>query len=79
MVFFHHNVRPEVGSDVISGVVVDPTGIKIRVEFGDSNHHIRAKRLSTYDYFYMRKTSAFACSMWTLRFVLGFFLTTPRP
>ena len=35
-----NNFRPEVHSDVISGVLVDPTGMKVRVKFGDSrsNH-----------------------------------------
>ena len=28
--------RPEVARDVISGVVVDPTGLKVHVKFGDS-------------------------------------------
>ena len=34
------NFRPEVHSDVISRVAVDPTGLKARVKFGDyrSNH-----------------------------------------
>ena len=41
------NFRPEVDSDVISGVViVDPTGVKIRVKFGDSrSNHSRDIRL----------------------------------
>ena len=30
------NCQPEVVSDVISGVVVDSTGVKVRVKFGDS-------------------------------------------
>ena len=30
------NFRPEVYSDVISRVVVDPTGLKVRVKLGDS-------------------------------------------
>ena len=30
------NCQPELVSDVISGAVVDPTGVKIRVKFGDS-------------------------------------------
>ena len=30
------NFRPEVPSDIISGVVVDPAGVKVRVKFGDS-------------------------------------------
>ena len=30
------NFRPEVHSDVISGVIVDPTGVKVRVKFVDS-------------------------------------------
>ena len=33
---FRGNFRPEVVSDVMSGVVVDPTGLKFRVQFGDS-------------------------------------------
>ena len=45
--------RPKVGSDVISGVVVDPTGVKVLVKFSDptSNRspevqlpHLRHKR-----------------------------------
>ena len=28
--------RPEVASDVISGAVVDPTGMKVSVKLGDS-------------------------------------------
>ena len=31
-----HNFRPEVRSDVISGVIIDPTGVKVCVKFGDS-------------------------------------------
>ena len=31
-----HNFRPEEYSDVISGVVVDTTGVKAPVKFGDS-------------------------------------------
>ena len=30
------NCQLEVVSDVISGVVIDPTGVKVRVKFGDS-------------------------------------------
>ena len=30
------NFRPEVRSDVISGGVVDPTSLKVRVKYGDS-------------------------------------------
>ena len=30
------NCQTEEVSDVISGVIVDPTGMKVRVEFGDS-------------------------------------------
>ena len=30
------NCQPEVVSDVISGVVVEPTGAKVRVKVGDS-------------------------------------------
>ena len=30
------NFRPEVHSDVISGVVVDPTGVKVRAKLDDS-------------------------------------------
>ena len=33
---FQNNFRLEVVSDVISGVVVDPTDMKVRVKFGDS-------------------------------------------
>ena len=36
---FQHSFRPEVVnvvSDVISGMVIDPTGMKVRVKFGDS-------------------------------------------
>ena len=32
--------RPEVTTDVISGVVVDPTGVKVRVTFGDSKSNL---------------------------------------
>ena len=28
--------RPDVHSDVMSGVVVEPKGLKVRVKFGDS-------------------------------------------
>ena len=34
------NFRPEVDSEIISGVVIDPTGAKVSVKFGDS----RSKR-----------------------------------
>ena len=34
--FFRCSFRPEVVIDVISGAVVDPTGVKVRVKFGDS-------------------------------------------
>ena len=30
------NFRPEVDSDVIFGVVIDPTGMKVPIKFGDS-------------------------------------------
>ena len=33
--FNFNNCQPEVVSDVISGVVVDPTGVKILVKLGD--------------------------------------------
>ena len=33
---FRNNLRPEVGSDVISGLVVELTGVDVRVKFGDS-------------------------------------------
>ena len=38
--FFRCSFRLEVASDVISGVFVDPTSLKVRVKFGDSrsNH-----------------------------------------
>ena len=32
---FQDNFRPEVVSDVISGVVVESTGMKVNVQFGD--------------------------------------------
>ena len=32
---FRCNFRPEVVSDVIAGAVADPTGLKVRVKFGD--------------------------------------------
>ena len=34
LIAFHS--RPEVGSDVISGEVVDPASLKVRVKYGDS-------------------------------------------
>ena len=34
--FFRCSFRPEVFSDVKSGVVVDPMGVKVPVKFGDS-------------------------------------------
>ena len=37
-VFFHDNLRLEVGSDVISGVDVEQVGIGIYVKFGDLGH-----------------------------------------
>ena len=33
---FRDNFRPEVDSDVISGVAIKQLGVNIRVEFGDS-------------------------------------------
>ena len=33
------NFRPEAASDVISGVAVEPTGVKVRVKFGDSRQN----------------------------------------
>ena len=35
-VFFHYNLRPEVGSDVIFGVAVDYARVDVRVKLGDS-------------------------------------------
>ena len=35
--FFRNNFRPEVASDVISGVVVDQMSVYVRVKFGDSS------------------------------------------
>ena len=41
------NFRPEEDSDVISGVVVDPTGMKVCVKFSDSrSNRSRDMRLS---------------------------------
>ena len=34
--YFQDKFLPEVVSDVTSGVVVDPSGVKVRVKFGDS-------------------------------------------
>ena len=34
--FFLDNFRPEVDSQVISGLIVDPTGMKVPVKLGDS-------------------------------------------
>ena len=35
-IVFHCSFRPEVDSDVISGIVVDPLGVKVPVKFGNS-------------------------------------------
>ena len=41
-----NNFRPEVDSDIISGVVVDPTGVKVRRQCGDSrSNRLRDIRL----------------------------------
>ena len=41
-----NNCRPEVLSDVISAAVVEPTGMKVLVQFGDStSNHSRDIRL----------------------------------
>ena len=46
-IFFRGNFRQEVDSDVISGVIVDPTGVKVRVNFGYSRSKCsRGMRLS---------------------------------
>ena len=45
-VFFQDDFRPGVGSDAISGVVVDPAGMKVSVKFGDS----RSRPFSTSRY-----------------------------
>ena len=43
---FRGNFRSEADSDVIYGVVVEPSGMKIRVKFGDSRlNRSRDKRL----------------------------------
>ena len=45
-VSFQDNFRPEVVSDVISGVVVDPADVKVFVKFGDSvSNRSRDKQL----------------------------------
>ena len=47
------NFRLQVDSDVVSGVVVDPTGVKIPVKFGDSrsnrSRNIRLPHFATND------------------------------
>ena len=48
--FFLDNFRSEVDSDVISGVVADPTGLKFHVKFGDS--HFARKALIGEAYIY---------------------------
>ena len=35
-IFFQDNFRPEVASDVVSDAVVEPTGMKVSLKFGDS-------------------------------------------
>ena len=41
------NCQPEIVSDVVSGVFVDPTGVKVQVKFGDSgSNRYRDIRLS---------------------------------
>ena len=39
LVFFRCSFRPEVVSDVIFGILVDPAGLKVPVKFGDSRSY----------------------------------------
>ena len=51
--FFRCSFRPEVYSDVISGAIVDPTGVKVCVKHGDSRSNrsrdMRLRHFATND------------------------------
>ena len=57
--FNFDNFRREVHGDVISSVIVDPTGVKVRVKFGDSRSN-RSRDIRLPHFVHTTTTPAYA-------------------